>query len=97
VESREDAARAMLASEDAWLKACGAYVVGALRVTSLRSLVEPLTSATDPLLRETARTALVRLATPPPAPRLARRPVAPAHAEPEAGSYSTVEERFGVG
>lgn len=61
VQSREEATLAMLVSEDMWLKACGVYAVGALRLESLRSRIEPLLSSEDPLLRETTRAALRRL------------------------------------
>ena len=44
VETPEEAARAMLASEDSWLKACGVYAAGALRLTSAAA---PARTATD--------------------------------------------------
>jgi hypothetical protein len=64
VESAEQATLAMLASEDAWLRACGVHAAGALKLAALRPQIESLTSAPDPLLRETARSALARLDAP---------------------------------
>ncbi|MGE3841169.1 MAG: Npt1/Npt2 family nucleotide transporter [Vicinamibacterales bacterium] len=61
VQSPEEATLAMLVSEDTWLKACGVYAAGALRLESLRPRIEPLLSSADSLLRETTRAALQRL------------------------------------
>jgi AAA family ATP:ADP antiporter len=92
VETQEEAALAMLASEDAWLKACGVYAVGALRLETLRPQVSRLLSAPDPLLRETARTTLARLDAP---ATSARPPAAPAS---DAGTpLPHAGESFGVG
>jgi AAA family ATP:ADP antiporter len=64
VRSPEEATLAMLASEDAWLKACGVYAAGALRLVRLRPLLDRQLASSDPLLRETARAAILRLDAP---------------------------------
>ncbi len=94
VQSEEEAARAMLGSDNIWLRACGVYVAGALRLEALRELIEPLTSARDPLLRETARGALRRMEAPTQVPE--GRPVP---AEAGAPTYAPVPSggAFGVG
>jgi hypothetical protein len=94
VESPEQAAMAMLASEDAWLQACGAYAAGALRLRQLRPQIERMTTNPDALLRETARAALARLEAPAGAASARPRSVVSADVErtmPSAG------ETFGVG
>lgn len=63
IQSREEAVAALLASEDAWLKSCGAYAVGALGLRSLQGELDRCLEHPDPLLRETARQAKLRLAT----------------------------------
>jgi AAA family ATP:ADP antiporter len=63
VETREEAVAALVASEDPWLKSCGAYAIGTLRLFSLAEKLEACLTHDDPLLRETARQAKVRLAT----------------------------------
>lgn len=63
VETREEAVAALVASEDPWLKSCGAYAIGTLRLFSLAEKLEDCLTHDDPLLRETARQAKVRLAT----------------------------------
>ncbi len=63
LETREEAVAALVASEDPWLKSCGAYAIGALRLFSLAEKLEDCLRHDDPLLRETARQAKVRLAT----------------------------------
>jgi AAA family ATP:ADP antiporter len=94
VQSQAEAARAMLGSENPWLRACGVYVAGALRLEALRDLIEPLTSARDPLLRETARGALRRMEAAPEMPE-GHLPAA----EAGAPTYAPVPsgEPFGVG
>ena len=61
IENSEQAAAALVASDDPWLRSCGAYAIGALGLNSLfdglnRCLMDP-----DPLVRETARLAKSRL------------------------------------
>ncbi len=95
VTTQEEAVRAMLASDNAWLKACGVYAAGALRFVSLRPLIEPLGLAPDPLLRQTARDALQRIDAPAQAPGTrragGREPAKPDYASLAAG------DAFGVG
>ncbi|HSA93734.1 MAG TPA: Npt1/Npt2 family nucleotide transporter [Terriglobales bacterium] len=62
VESREAAVAELVSSDDPWLKACGVYAIGTLGLTSLRKQLESCLNHPDPLLRETARQAKVRLA-----------------------------------
>ncbi|MFB3853848.1 MAG: Npt1/Npt2 family nucleotide transporter [Vicinamibacterales bacterium] len=53
--SREEAVAALIYSEDPWLKACAAYSIGALGLTSLERELDKWLDDPDPLLRETAR------------------------------------------
>ena len=64
VESREAAVAELVSSDDPWLKACGAYAIGTLGLTSLLAQLEACLNHPDPLLRETARQAKVRLFAP---------------------------------
>ncbi len=96
VDSPEEAALTMLASEDPWLKSCGVYAAGVLRLDALRPQIAQLVSASDPLLRETARTALIRLD----APGAGATPVRPARATVANDMHTTISqagETFGVG
>jgi hypothetical protein len=65
VESREQAVRALLSSEEPWLKSCGAYAVGTLGLRELEAELDRCLEHADPLLRETARQAKLRLAAGP--------------------------------
>ncbi len=97
VRSPEEAALAMLSSEDPWLRACGVYAAGALRLVGLRPKVAQLAQAVDPLLRETAKAALGRLEgarAPAPAPRELRPRPAETAVEP---IMPGVDSSFGVG
>jgi AAA family ATP:ADP antiporter len=62
VDTREQAAAALIASDDPWLRSCGVYAVGMLHLTALGSELDKLASTDDPLLRETVRAAQQRLA-----------------------------------
>ena len=62
VDTREQAVAALLASDDPWLRSCGAYAVGMLKLTSLEHELICLARVEDPLLRETVRAAKLRLA-----------------------------------
>ncbi len=95
VSSPEEAALAMLASEDPWLRACGVYAAGVLRLTALRPEVRQLAAASDPLLRETARAALARLDAVR-APGVAGERKAKPEALPEPLLHG-VDSSFGVG
>lgn len=61
VESREQAVAELVSSDDPWLKSCGAYAVGSLGIKSLEPELNRCLEHPDPLLRETARTAKLRL------------------------------------
>jgi AAA family ATP:ADP antiporter len=71
VETPEQAVSALVASDDPWMRASGAYAIGMLRLTSLASELDRLGSTDDPLLRETVRAAREKLASTP-------KPAAPA-------------------
>jgi hypothetical protein len=53
----------LLASEDAWLRSCAVYAVGALQLHGLAGKVRRFKAASDPALRTGVQTALQRLAT----------------------------------
>ncbi len=61
VENREQAVAELVASDDPWLKSCGAYAIGTLGIKSLEVELKECLAHPDPLLRETARSAKVRL------------------------------------
>jgi AAA family ATP:ADP antiporter len=62
VKGREDAIAALVGSDDPWLKSCGAYAIGTLGLNELEPLLDECLAHPDPLLRETARWAKLRLA-----------------------------------
>jgi AAA family ATP:ADP antiporter len=95
VRSQEEAVHAMLSSENPWLKACGVYATGALRLEALRPLIEPLAASPDALLRETARATLQRLETA--APTLEARRTAARASAPAVYSPLSTGGAFGVG
>lgn len=68
VESREDAVAALVASNDPWLRSCGAYAIGALGMHQLAGELDRLDTGRDAHLRETVRQARARLAGEEPAP-----------------------------
>ena len=61
IESQEQAVEALMASDDSWLRSCGAYAIGNLGLKSLEGELNRCLSDPDPLLRETARAAKQRL------------------------------------
>jgi HEAT repeat protein len=61
IESLEQAVEILVASPDPWLRSCGAYAIGTLRINSLAEELNRCMNDSDPLLRETARTAKLRL------------------------------------
>jgi AAA family ATP:ADP antiporter len=61
IESQEQAVAELVASDDPWLKSCGAYAIGALGMKSLEDRLDRCLNESDPLLRETARAAKLRL------------------------------------
>ena len=65
VESREHAVAELIHSKDPWLMSCGAYAIGTLGLRQLVGELDSCLNHPDPLLRETARQAKMRLATQP--------------------------------
>jgi ATP:ADP antiporter, AAA family len=61
IESREHAVVALVTSDDPWLRSCGAYAIGNFGLKSLEGELNRCLNDTDPLLRETARAAKLRL------------------------------------
>jgi ATP:ADP antiporter, AAA family len=61
IETKEQAAAALVESEDPWLRSCGAYAIGMLGIKSLEGELNRCLNDADPLLRETARAAKSRL------------------------------------
>ena len=61
IETQEQAVAELVASDDPWLKSCGAYAIGTLGIKSLEDQLDRCLNESDPLLRETARAAKVRL------------------------------------
>jgi ATP:ADP antiporter, AAA family len=61
VENREQAVAELVASDDPWLKSCGAYAIGSLGLLALEGELNRCLEHPDPLLRETARAAKIRL------------------------------------
>jgi AAA family ATP:ADP antiporter len=67
VDTREQAVAALIASDDPWLRSCGAYAIGMLHLTSMAGELDRLADTDDPLLRETVRAARLKLQPAPPA------------------------------
>jgi AAA family ATP:ADP antiporter len=61
VEDQEQAVAVLVTSDDPWLRSCGAYAIGTLRLKSLEAELTRCLNDPDPLLRETARAAKQRL------------------------------------
>jgi ATP:ADP antiporter, AAA family len=61
VETGEEAVELLALSPDPWLRSCAAYAIGALGLTHLAPNLERWASDDDPMLRETAQQARVRL------------------------------------
>ncbi len=62
LETAEQAVATLLASEDAWLRSCAVYAVGALQLNDLEPEVRRLESTPDPMLRDGVQATLARLA-----------------------------------
>jgi AAA family ATP:ADP antiporter len=62
LETPEKAVETMLGSEDAWMRSCGVYAVGALRLQAMEGMLERFDESTDPVLKEAVRSARERLA-----------------------------------
>ncbi|HTS09708.1 MAG TPA: Npt1/Npt2 family nucleotide transporter [Candidatus Eisenbacteria bacterium] len=61
IENKEQAVAALVGSEDSWLRSCGAYAIGILGMKSLEGELNRCLHDADPLLRETAQAAKLRL------------------------------------
>jgi AAA family ATP:ADP antiporter len=61
IDSSEQAAAALVGSDDPWLRSCGAYAIGTLGLTTLTNELNRCAADPDPLVRETAREAKLRL------------------------------------
>ncbi|HEY6553017.1 MAG TPA: HEAT repeat domain-containing protein, partial [Vicinamibacteria bacterium] len=61
IDGPAQAAKALLQSDDAWLQSCGAYAVGVLGIPELEGQLDRCLQHADPLLREAARQAKLRL------------------------------------
>ena len=61
LETAEQAITTLLASEDPFLRSCGAYAVGALRLHHLEGDLQKLADIPDPTIRENVQVALHRL------------------------------------
>jgi len=61
IENQEEAVAALVTSNDPWLRSCGAYAIGAFGLKSLEGELNRCLNDGDPLLRETARAAKLRL------------------------------------
>jgi ATP:ADP antiporter, AAA family len=61
IENQEQAVAELVASDDPWLKSCGAYAIGTLGIRSLAGELDRCLKESDPLLRETAWAAKLRL------------------------------------
>jgi ATP:ADP antiporter, AAA family len=61
IENSKQAAAALVASDDPWLRSCGAYAIGTLGLNSLFDDLNRCLTDPDPLVRETARLAKLRL------------------------------------
>ena len=62
LETPEQAVETMLASEDAWLRSCGVYAIGALRLHAFEPELSRLESSPDVVLQDAVRSARERLA-----------------------------------
>lgn len=92
VDSHEEAAQALMASDDPWLRSCGVWAVGALHLESLSGEIEKLAASDDALLRETAREARRKLAV----HEAAHEPV-PEEALQETGIFDLQQDAGGIG
>jgi ATP:ADP antiporter, AAA family len=61
IDSSEKAAAALVGSDDPWLRSCGAYAIGTLGLRTLTHELNRCAADPDPLVRETARQAKLRL------------------------------------
>ena len=62
LETPEQAVETMLSSEDVWLRSCGVYAIGALRLHNLEGALGRFEGSGDAVLRDAVRSARARLA-----------------------------------
>jgi hypothetical protein len=62
LETPEQAVETMLASEDSWLRSCGIYAIGALRLHGFEPALERFEASSEVVLQEAVRSARERLA-----------------------------------
>lgn len=62
LETPEQAISTMLESEDVWLRSCGIYAIGALRLRGFESALVKFEASADSVLKEAARSSRARLA-----------------------------------
>ena len=85
LETPEQAVETMLSSEDAWLRSCGVYAVGALRLNGMEPVLDRYEQSPDPVLKEAVRAARERLAG------------APGPTEPQVPAPVDIGMRVGAG
>lgn len=91
VETPEQAVAALVASDDPWMRASGAYAIGMLRLTSLAPELDRLASSDDPLLRETVRAAREKLST------TAKPPSPAGEITPVPETWEAEQQSMGIG
>jgi ATP:ADP antiporter, AAA family len=62
VESKDDALRVLIYTQDSWMKSCAAHLIGVLGLVDYQKELEEWASDPDPLLQDKARRAQQRLA-----------------------------------
>jgi len=93
LDTHEQAVAALIASDDPWLRSCGVYAVGMLRLHGLEHELDRLARVDDPQMREIVRAARQRLAGGEP-DAIAAEHVAD---EPGERAWRAEEEGMGVG
>jgi ATP:ADP antiporter, AAA family len=64
IRTAAEAVRVLVATDDAWLQSCAAFLAGELRLDNLMPQLQRWTADANPLLRESARDALRRIQVP---------------------------------
>jgi ATP:ADP antiporter, AAA family len=64
IKTAAEAVRVLVATEDAWLQSCAAFLAGELRLEKLAPQLRFWTADPNPLLRESAREALAKIPSP---------------------------------
>jgi hypothetical protein len=63
IRTAAEAVRVLVATDDAWLQACAAFLAGELRLENLAPQLRSWTADPNPLLRESAKEALAKIPT----------------------------------